>query len=1077
MNTKTEIGGSIFSPPDEQHRRTEFFQTVVRSVMVLVLPVILYGFSTDSLTVKVVAVVSELSLLGIYQISRMGFLRLAQWITCLIFYSVISTSPLYSGPIHSLMSFIFIVFLAINYSSTTKTLTYVNSILAITSFIIFNFALEFSIESPYPNIIFIELFVGVTSILISIITINFYDRDIANYRDKSKEALNFLKQLSDLNPSFIFAKDSENRYTFVNHSMLEASGLLEQEFMGKTDNDLNLASLNLDKLQESDNLILNQGSTITLADKLFFDKERKRRWFDIIKTPIRDSSASIIGILGIAVDKTLAKEKEEELENSLWLLEATLESTADGIIVINSAGKVARFNEKYSEMWNLPEEIVSEGTHEAFIEFALSQLKNPDTLKATLSYINENIEVVTHDYLHFHDGRVYEQHSQPRKVNGCLVGRVWSYHDITAQEKIQQALKDSEQRYRNLFSNSFDAILVYDFQQKMITNSNEAACSVFRCQKDDFIGQSKNKNILNSFQSFGEQTNLSLPDQIQKAYSGNTVRFYGRQKRFDGENFESEMTIIPNLYNRSELILIIKDISDAKRYAAALHQKETLMQTIINSTEDFVLAKDTEGKVMLMNDAVQHHLSQAYGVEIKIGERIKGLEDNELAETYLGLFRKSFQGEQITIYPKAEINGQEHYYITSFSPIRDQNQTIIGSTLFSKEITSVKEVEIAMRENEEKYRVLFENSPLGILLLDSEDNFKIVDCNSKWLELAKFTETDLIGSYLLDRCQIFAEDELITKEELLKIHKKQSEDQKTVNVEWLFKNNSEYSFTGDVTVNPVQLKERPLTLMIIRDISEKKKQQLIIKDQIKNLNYQNQRLTEFNYIVSHNLRGSVANLIGLSGLLDTEDLLGEENFKVVEMMGDVAHHLDSALKDINQIINVGRPDHQIYNLVKLSDLVEHTCIQLKNQISETGTSIEYDFSAVEYIYAVRPYLSSIFYNLISNSIKYRHPERKPQIKISSKKGNTEIYIAIHDNGLGIDLEKYGTQIFSLYHRFHDHIEGKGIGLYLVKMQTEAMQGSIEVESSPGLYTQFSIRLPIKALHTVPSKEIDSSQFS
>jgi anti-sigma regulatory factor (Ser/Thr protein kinase) len=111
------------------------------------------------------------------------------------------------------------------------------------------------------------------------------------------------------------------------------------------------------------------------------------------------------------------------------------------------------------------------------------------------------------------------------------------------------------------------------------------------------------------------------------------------------------------------------------------------------------------------------------------------------------------------------------------------------------------------------------------------------------------------------------------------------------------------------------------------------------------------------------------------------------------------------------------------------------------------------------VYSVRPMLNSILYNLISNSIKYRSEERKPVIRIRSSLAGAFIKIEVQDNGLGIDIERFKEKLFGLYKRFHTHVDGKGLGLFLVKLQAESLGGKVEIESTPGYGSTFSIYVP------------------
>lgn len=120
---------------------------------------------------------------------------------------------------------------------------------------------------------------------------------------------------------------------------------------------------------------------------------------------------------------------------------------------------------------------------------------------------------------------------------------------------------------------------------------------------------------------------------------------------------------------------------------------------------------------------------------------------------------------------------------------------------------------------------------------------------------------------------------------------------------------------------------------------------------------------------------------------------------------------------------------------------------LEPEIRDTNTIIKTNYNDVASIYSLPQYFESIIYNLISNSIKYRHPERTPVISVSSGFEGDYIKITISDNGLGIDMERNKNNLFNLYKRFHFHVEGKGLGLYLVKTQMDALGGRIEVDST------------------------------
>ncbi|MDQ3941145.1 MAG: PAS domain S-box protein, partial [Actinomycetota bacterium] len=146
-------------------------------------------------------------------------------------------------------------------------------------------------------------------------------------------------------------------------------------------------------------------------------------------------------------DVTDIKEKEEELERSNSLLRATLESTADGILVVDKEAKIVAYNRKFAEMWRLPEEVLESRDDDRAISVVLEQLSDPDGFVQDIRRLYDTDEESL-DMIEFKDGRLFERYSQPQVLEGQVVGRVWSFRDVTVREESARALRDSSRRLR-----------------------------------------------------------------------------------------------------------------------------------------------------------------------------------------------------------------------------------------------------------------------------------------------------------------------------------------------------------------------------------------------------------------------------------------------------------------------------------------------------------------------------------------------------------------------------------------------------------------------------------------------------
>ncbi len=219
----------------------------------------------------------------------------------------------------------------------------------------------------------------------------------------------------------------------------------------------------------------------------------------------------------------------------------------------------------------------------------------------------------------------------------------------------------------------------------------------------------------------------------------------------------------------------------------------------------------------------------------------------------------------------------------------------------------------------------------------------------------------------------------------------------------------------------------------------------------------NLELQQFSNTISHNLRGPVANLLGLAQLFELDS---DENTRteLIKHIKGAAKSLDEVLKDLGKIIDIRSHLFQIKENIHFSEELVKVEAMLEDQIKARKAKITRDFQH-DSLYGIRSYVNSILYNLISNAIKYHDPKRPLKIAVRSYLHEDAIRLEVEDNGVGIDLEKYGDKLFGMYKRFHEHTDGKGLGLFLTKQQIETIGGTIAVESNPGEGTKFRVTFP------------------
>lgn len=252
------------------------------------------------------------------------------------------------------------------------------------------------------------------------------------------------------------------------------------------------------------------------------------------------------------------------------------------------------------------------------------------------------------------------------------------------------------------------------------------------------------------------------------------------------------------------------------------------------------------------------------------------------------------------------------------------------------------------------------------------------------------------------------------------------------------------------------------TIGTCQDITDKKKKEFETQELLKQVQTKNKDLRQFTYILSHNLRAHIAKIQGLVFLINKSEDNIEENLSFLQLITEEVVGLDDVIKDLNQILSVQDIGNKALEYVDFEILLKQIKQVLSDEIKVSGTLITADFSEVPGLHTIKSYCYSIVYNLLSNAIKYRSAERQSTIHVKTTGHDAFVCLSVKDNGLGIDLKKNEKKIFSLYKRFHGNtIPGKGMGLNLVKVQTESMGGRVELLSEVNQGCEFKIYLPIQ----------------
>ncbi|GAL85195.1 hypothetical protein N824_20470 [Sporocytophaga myxococcoides] len=251
---------------------------------------------------------------------------------------------------------------------------------------------------------------------------------------------------------------------------------------------------------------------------------------------------------------------------------------------------------------------------------------------------------------------------------------------------------------------------------------------------------------------------------------------------------------------------------------------------------------------------------------------------------------------------------------------------------------------------------------------------------------------------------------------------------------------------------------------IIQDITDEEIAKKELADNRKSLELRNAELLKINndldnfiYTASHDLKAPISNIEGLLQAYMTEGSFDEEQQSLIDMMLFSIERFKTTIKDLTEISKVQRVSNQEPEELTFSEIYNEVILDIRELIKASKEPLIVADFKIDKIRYSRKNLRSIIYNLLSNALKYSSPERRPEIHLSTRLADDFILLAISDNGLGINQESQ-HKVFNMFERAHQHVEGSGVGLYIIKRIIENFGGKIEIQSTENVGTNFYVYL-------------------
>ncbi len=625
-------------------------------------------------------------------------------------------------------------------------------------------------------------------------------------------------------------------------------------------------------------------------------------------------------------------------------------------------------------------------------------------------------------------------------------------------QELTTKLQSSEQLLASVFDAVAVGIAVLDENGNFV-KVNREYCQIYGYTNEELIGKHFTITVLEYQHSFAINSHKNFIETGGRmSHEWTVVR-----KTEELIDIYVQATLFVQDNGQRFKVMSVTDITEKKVQTNQLIESQNNYKLLADNIHDVIFTTDENIKFTFVSPSAL----RMYGYT---PEEFMQLElKNHLVPTSIDLAMKSHQ-ERLDFESKNPDMTQSFVSTLEVEPIRKDGTTfwteVVTTRLYDKHnkkigyVGTVRDITLRKQQEAEVKKLSLVASKTENVIIITKKNRKIEWVNEAFVKVTGYSFEESIGKNpkFLQGQETSLKDILAIseglksqkpfKQEILNYTKNGKKYWVELNITPIFDENGKidkyFAVENDVTA-------RKITEQQLREYAEK--QYKLTED----LTQQNNDLRQFSYIVSHNIRSYVANILGIIHVMDltTADKVEQESY--LSMLNQAAIGLDTVIKDLNDILDVRRPFSKQMEKLLLSNIAEEATNTLKNQIEECHAIIDYDLEVTE-VFGVKPYLQSIFYNLISNAIKYRAFDKTLNIAISSKIIEDKIIITIKDNGLGIDLLTQKDNIFSLYKRFHTHTAGKGLGLFMVKTQVEAMGGKITVESAINQGTTFFIRL-------------------